>query len=228
MESILVVEDQMEFQSLIGVSLGYKYAIDFANDIVSARKRILAKSYQLILLDVVLPDGSGFNFYREIQSNINCKDVPVIFLTSKSSTQDIVFGFSLGADDYIVKPFDPSVLLARVDIRILKSEKKKLSQNIFKRGSLKFELFGLKLLIDDNLNEKTIDVTPIEFKILLKLAQNSNRILSRQQIMDTVWGSNIYIDDRCIDKHISSIRKKIVPFDFYIKTISGVGYEFKC
>lgn len=228
MENILVVEDQLEFQKLIGVSLGYKFAVDYVSDLAAARNKILNKNYQLILLDVMLPDGSGFDFYREIQLMANSKDVPVVFLTSKSSTQDMVFGFAMGADDYIVKPFDPSELLARVSTRIAKSERKNQAQSYFKRGALKFEIFGLKLIIDENSQEKPVDVTPIEFKILLKLAQNSNRILSRQQILDAVWGANVYIDDRCIDKHISSIRKKITPFNQYIKTISGVGYEFKC
>jgi DNA-binding response OmpR family regulator len=224
---ILVIEDQIEFQKLIEVSLGYKYLIDVAENVSVARNKLKLQEYHLILLDVILPDGSGFDFCREIQADASLKDIPIIFLTSKTSTSDKVFGFSIGVDDYIDKPFDPAELLARVDIRILKAEKRKQNIDSVKKGSLRFEVSGLRLYVEENSFEKQVDVTPIEFKILLKLAQNTNRIFSRQQILDSVWGTNVYIDDRSIDKHISAIRKKIDPYQKYIKTVSGVGYEFK-
>ena len=224
---ILIVEDLPEYQKLIQVCLGYKYQLDVADSLSSARLKLKNHDYKLILLDVLLPDGSGFDFCREIQSNVKHQDAPIIFLTAKNSTSDKVLGISIGVDDYIVKPFDPAELVARVDLRILKAMKKKQIDENFKKGPLRFELSGLRLYVETNLTEKKIDVTPIEFKILLKLAQNTNRVFSRQQILDSVWGFNVFIDDRSIDKHISSIRKKIEPHQKHIKTISGIGYEFK-
>lgn len=224
---ILVVEDALEYHKLIQVSLGYKYQIDYASTIQQARQFIVNNVYQLILLDVMLPDGTGFDLCSQIRAEAKNQDVPIIFLTAKNSTSDKVLGFSIGADDYVIKPFDTAELMARVDLRILKSLKKKHFEENFKKGPLRFDLSGLRLYIDDLQVEKKVEVTPIEFKILLKLAQNTNCVFSRQQILDSVWGVNVFIDDRSIDKHISSIRKKIEPHQKFIKTVSGIGYEFK-
>lgn len=224
---ILVVEDLPEYQKLIQVCLGYKYQLDIADSLTTARAKLKAHDYKLILLDILLPDGSGFDFCREIQSSSKHQDIPIIFLTAKNSTSDKVLGISIGVDDYIVKPFDPAELVARVDLRILKAMKKKQIDENYKKGPLRFELAGLRLYVETDQAEKKVDVTPIEFKILLKLAQNTNRVFSRQQILDSVWGFNVFIDDRSIDKHISSIRKKIEPHQKFIKTVSGIGYEFK-
>ncbi len=225
--TILVVEDLSEYHMLIQMSLGYKYKIDFAATVGRARDLLKSNTYELILLDVLLPDGSGLDLCREIHLSPQHQNTPIIFLTAKNSTSDKVLGFSIGVDDYIVKPFDPSELAARVDLRIMKSQKKKQTAENFKKRPMRFELSGFRLYLEDSLNEKKIDVTPIEFKILLKLAQNSNRVFSRQQILDSVWGHDVYIDDRSIDRHISSIRKKIEPYQKMIKTVSGIGYEFK-
>ncbi len=224
---ILVVEDLQEYQKLIQVCLGYKYQMDFADTLGAARLKLKTNDYKLILLDVLLPDGSGFDFCREIQADPRHPEIPIIFLTAKSSTSDKVLGISIGVDDYIVKPFDPAELVARVDLRILKASRKKQIEENFKKGPLRFELSGLRLYVETDETEKKVEVTPIEFKILLKLAQNTNRVFSRQQILDSVWGYNVFIDDRSIDKHISSIRKKIEPHQKSIKTVSGIGYEFK-
>jgi DNA-binding response OmpR family regulator len=224
---ILVVEDLPEYHKLIQVCLGYKYQIDIADTLASARQKLKINTYKLILLDVLLPDGSGFDFCREIQAEENSQETPIVFLTAKNSTSDKVLGFSIGVDDYIVKPFDPAELVARVDLRILKAMKKRQIEENFKKGPLRFELAGLRLYVENQDTEKKVDMTPIEFKILLKLAQNTNRVFSRQQILDSVWGYNVFIDDRSIDKHISSIRKKIDPYQKFIKTVSGIGYEFK-
>lgn len=224
---ILVVEDLFEYQRLIQVSLGLKYKIDLAETVQDAKSKLKNNNYLLIILDVHLPDGSGFDLCREIQFETRHQETPIIFLTAKNTTSDKVLGISIGVDDYIVKPFDPAELVARVDLRIMKSMKKKQIENSFKSGPLRFEINGLRLYVENTNEEKKVDVTPIEFKILLKLAQNTNCVFSRQQILDSVWGYNIYIDDRSIDRHISSIRKKIEPYQKIIKTVSGIGYEFK-
>lgn len=223
---ILAVEDLPEYQKLIQVCLGYKYQLDVVDSIGSARQKLKTGHFELILLDVLLPDGSGFDFCREIQSESNFQNTPIIFLTAKNSISDKVLGISIGVDDYMVKPFDSAELAARVDLRIMKSKKKKNTVENFRKGPLRFEISGLRLYLEASNEEKKVDMTPIEFKILLKLAQNTNRVFSRQQIMDSVWGSDVFIDDRSIDKHISTIRKKIEPYQKYIKTVSGIGYEF--
>ena len=224
---ILVVEDQAEYHKLIQMALTYKYKIDIATTLAEARTHLQSNAYALILLDVLLPDGSGLDLCREIHMDQKHLDTPIIFLTAKNSTSDKVLGLSIGVDDYIVKPFDPSELAARIDLRILKSTKKKKESENFIAGPLRFELTGFRLYIKDSDLEKKVDITPIEFKILLKLAQNNSHVFSRQQILDNIWGHDVYIDDRSIDRHISSIRKKINPYQNAIKTVSGIGYEFK-
>lgn len=224
---ILLVEDLVEFQNLVKVSLGYKYQVDVAETMSAARLKLKSNSYSLLILDVLLPDGSGMDLCREIQSDSQFQNIPIVFLTSKDSISDKVLGFSIGVDDYIVKPFDPAELSARVDVRIMKSLFKKQAIENFRKGPFRFELSGLRLFIQDSNDEKKIEITPIEFKILLKLAQNTNRVFSRQQILDSVWGHDVYIDDRSIDRHISAIRRKIEPHQKAINTVSGIGYEFK-
>ena len=224
---ILLVEDLVEFQNLVKISLGYKYQVDVADTIRTAKLKLKSNTYSLLLLDVLLPDGSGMDLCREIQSDPQYQNIPIVFLTSKDSISDKVLGFSIGVDDYIVKPFDPAELSARVDVRIMKSLIKKQAIENFKKGPFRFELSGLRLFIENSNEEKKVEITPIEFKILLKLAQNTNRVFSRQQILDSVWGHDVYIDDRSIDRHISAIRKKIEPHQKSINTVSGIGYEFK-
>lgn len=224
---ILVVEDTIEFQKLIQATLGFKYTLDVVGSLAAARTRVMSSSYSLILLDVILPDGSGFDFCREVQFKSSNEETPIILLTAKTASSDKVLGFSIGVDDYITKPFDPVELLARVDSRIQKSIKKKELAENFKRGPFRFDVIGMAVFLEHENREQKIDMTPIEFKIFFKLAQNSNRVISRQQMLDSIWGHGVYIEDRCIDKHISTLRKKLTPHGRCIKTVSGIGYEFR-
>jgi len=225
---ILLVEDSLDYQKMVRSALGFKYQLDFATSLDQAKKKVHSGDYDLMILDVLLPDGTGFDFYSEMQAELEAKQIPVIFLTGKSDISDKMMGFSLGADDYLTKPFDPPELLIRVDSRISKNQKRKHQAENLKKGPLRFEVANFSLYLNSkDAEEKRIDMTPIEFKILLRLAQNSNKVLSRQQLLDGVWGHEVYIEDRCIDKHICSIRKKINPYGNHIKTVSGVGYEFQ-
>lgn len=227
---ILLVEDSQESQKIIESSLSFKYKLDCVDSISAARLRksqIENNFYDLILLDILLPDGTGFDLCREMQSAIESSSTPVFFLTAKDSLSDKLTGFSLGADDYVTKPFDSAELLVRIDSKILKSQKRKfLSQNIV-QGPIRLNISCMSVYLQNNDQEKRVDMTPVEFKLLLKLIQSKQKILSRQELMDSVWGGDVYIEDRSIDKHISAIRKKINPFGDFIKTVYGIGYEFK-
>jgi two-component system phosphate regulon response regulator PhoB len=179
-------------------------------------------------LDVLLPDGQGYDLCREIQGDLGEEGgVPVIFLTGKTTVADKFLGFSVGADDYVTKPFDPAELMVRVDHMILRYEKRKQQSEVIVRGPLKINLGSYAAFLKNETGESRVDLTPVEFKLLLKLAQNPNRVMSREQLIDGVWGNGVFIEDRSVDKHISAIRKKLHPTVDSIKTISGVGYEFQ-
>lgn len=227
-DKILVVEDSIEFQKTIEMALGFKYKVECVDSLSLARNKVQKGNYSLILLDIMLPDGMGFDFCKEIQENAELSTIPVIFLTAKDSFSDKMIGFSLGADDYVTKPFDPAELLLRVDSRITKAQKKKYMTENIHRGPLRLEVPSMAAFLKKRTDDESrLDMTPIEFKILLKLVQNNEQVLSRQQLMDSVWGHEVYVEDRSIDKHISALRKKLNPFGDMIKTVSGVGYMFE-
>jgi DNA-binding response OmpR family regulator len=224
---VLLVEDSPEYQLIIEKAMSFKYKLDVANSLAEARTKIANRNYALILLDVMLPDGDGFDLFRELREQLELTNTPVVFLTAKTSITDKYAGFSLGADDYITKPFDTTELLLRVDWRIVKSQRNKyLSENI-KRGALHLEVQNMCVYLEGDGTKRQVAMTPIEFKLLLKLVQNDQIVFSRQQLLDSVWTQDVFIEDRSIDKHISSIRKKIRPYDEYIKTVSGIGYKFQ-
>jgi two-component system phosphate regulon response regulator PhoB len=225
-EKILLIEDAVDFQKLIEQTLNFKYKIDIAGSLAEARERLARNTYSLILLDVTLPDGLGFDFCRELQATNEHAMTPLIFLTGRTTISDKMIGLSAGAEDYLTKPFDPAELLLRVDHRITKSEKRKYHSENIQRGPLRLDLNSMAVYVAKDQNEVRLDLTPIEFKLLLKLAQNTHRVLSRQQLIDGVWGQGVYIEDRSIDKHISAIRKKLDSYGNSIKTVSGLGYEF--
>lgn len=224
---ILLIEDSQEFQMIIEKIMGFKYRIEYANSLEEARSKIIAENYALILLDVMLPDGMGFDLCRELREHLEFSGTPVIFLTAKTSISDKYTGFSLGAHDYVTKPFDSTELLLRVDSTILKSQRTRYYSENIVRGPLRLQVQSMSVRVEVDKEEKQIPVTPIEFKLLLKLVQNKDVVLSRQQLLDAVWGQNVYIDDRTVDKHICTIRKKIQPYGDSIKTVSGMGYKFQ-
>jgi DNA-binding response OmpR family regulator len=224
---ILLVEDSLEFQKVIESTMGFKYKIDCVGSVEDARARIASGDYALILLDVMLPDGSAFDLVRGVRESLELSHTPIIFMTAKNSISDKFTGFSLGADDYVTKPFDATELMLRVDSLILKSQKRKYYSENIQCGPIRLEVMNMAIFVTIDGAERQISATPIEFKLLLKLIQNNQKVLSRQQLLDSVWGNGVYIEDRSIDKHISAIRKKIHPFGELIKTMSGVGYKFQ-
>lgn len=224
MNKILVIEDDQDIQFVIKRTLGRDHKVTFASSLTQARE-ILANSQDLILLDVVLPDGDGFQFLAELKNDSNLKRTPVLMLTGRSSPSDQVMGFSLGAEDYIVKPIEPVVLQAKINSRFkLLSSSKKETKDL-RVGDLCFDLPKQKVTILRDSGEKKVELTPLEFKILLHFASHEEQVFSRDQLMDAIWGNGVTILDRTIDTHISHVRKKIAPSLFTIGSVHGVGYR---
>ncbi len=222
-KKILVVDDEIQITEVIRAYLekeGYKvYTAHNGNDAILIFKR---ESIDFIVLDLMLPDLSG----EEICKIIRVKSqVPILMLTAKAEEEDRVTGLYLGADDYLVKPFSPKELVARIKTIFRRTEKDFIKADIieFNKGDL---------LIDSNKMElkkkgELVDLTPTEFKLILALAQNPNRVFSREDLINKVLGIDYEGYDRTIDTHIKNIRQKIEDENIkYIHTVYGVGYKF--
>lgn len=227
MSKILLIEDNHEMQFTISQILS-DHPLSVTGSLKEAKEKLSCESIHLILLDVSLPDGDGFKFCAYLQNTESTKDIPVLFLTSKSDTMDKVMGLSLGAEDYITKPFDMQEFKARVETRLRKINKEKKKIDSICKGNLKIIPSQYRATIKDTaqIKETSLDLTPLEFKILLFLVQHEDQILSRSQIIDSLWGNEINIIDRTIDGHISQLRKKISESSCQIQSVYGAGYCF--
>ena len=216
MNKILIVEDDKTIAKLIQASLSisdYETHICYGGD--EAYDYILKNESDLILLDVMLPEINGFELFEKIRS----KNIPVIFLTAKSDVSDRVKGLKLGADDYILKPFEPLELLARVEA-VLRRYKKNEKTLTFKNIVINLEERTTRL---DN---KIIDVTPLEYELLSLFIKRKNIALSRDTILETVWGISVEIETRTVDNHVQRIRKKF-NLDNNLKTVFKIGYRLE-
>lgn len=216
MERILIVEDDSGISDLIKLNLKVVgYEVKQIYDGEKALKLIEEEEFDLIILDVMLPGLDGFS----IMGKINKTDTPVIFLTAKGSLSDKVKGLKMGADDYIVKPFEAIELLARIEV-ILKRYGKKTA--IFKFKDL--EILSEQRIIKKN--DEIVDLTVKEFELLKLLIQNKGIALSRDKILEKVWGYDYLGETRTVDMHIQKLRKKLGLSD-EIKTIYKVGYRLE-
>jgi DNA-binding response OmpR family regulator len=223
---ILLVEDSPEAQKLVTSCLGQAYDLVSASTCAEATSLIRNGQYDLILLDVMLPDGDGYQLCSLIQNNESTRDIPIIFLTAKDSLPNKVMGFSLGADDYIVKPFDPLELRARVEAKLRRISRKKEASEIIQKGDIQVNIPFQRAYLLENGQKRDLGLTPIEFRLLLYFVQRLDQVLTREQLLLAVWGDDIHVSDRSIDTHVSKLRKKLSPKSDYIQSIYGTGYVF--
>jgi two-component system phosphate regulon response regulator PhoB len=222
---VLVIEDEPDIRKTLEYNLtreGFK--VSGCGSIKEAKKLIEIPNFSIILLDLMLPDGSGLDLCREVKSNSLTKDIPIIILTAKDDEVDKVVGFELGADDYVTKPFSVRELILRVKA-ILKRNAKPLSTPLeINRnfGSLKMDIESHEVFIDD----KEIILTALEFKLLNQLVERRGRVQTRDQLLSDVWGYSSDITTRTVDTHIKRLREKLGSMGKYVQTIRGVGYKF--
>lgn len=222
MDRVLIVEDSEDTQAAIARALDGLAEVFTCSTLAAASKAAAKGGFALVLLDVGLPDGSGFEFCVKLRSCESTAEIPIIFLTGKTEVTDKVMGLSLGADDYICKPFDPSELRARVDSKLRRARSRKGGADILVRGSLKVHSSSQRVYLKDT----EIHLTPIEFKLLLQLLRAEGRVLSREQLLDTVWGNSVNVLDRTVDKHVALLRAKLGTAGEYIQTVPRTGYRF--
>lgn len=213
---ILIVEDDVNISKIIKMNLNLvHYETMEAYDGLVALELIKKEKIDLILLDVMIPGMDGFM----LMDRVKAFGIPVIFLTAKNSVFDKVNGLKLGAEDYMVKPFEAIELLARIETVLRRYGKE---ENVL-------EFRNVKLLMDKRevtINGEPVELTPKEYELLLVLMKNKNIALTREQFLDRVWGADYYGETRTVDMHIKSLRKKLHMQD-YIKTIYKIGYRLE-
>lgn len=221
---ILIVEDELTLRELLEYVLSSSgFNVTAVDDIAPARKKLLNKNYDLIILDWMLPTMSGKDYTAELRSKIATKTIPIILLTAKAEENDRLAGFAAGADDYITKPFSTKELIARVKALLRRSNH--VSHEVLNYGGLSIDLAAKRITF----NEINITLSPIEYKLLVFLASNKDRVYSRDQLLSNVWGVNAYLDERTVDVHMRRLRSKLKPYalDKTIETVRGSGYRFK-
>lgn len=221
---ILVVDDDINICELLRLYLekdGFETIV--ANDGEQAVEYALKYSPDLILLDIMLPKLDGWQVCRQIRKTA---ETPIIMLTAKGETFDKILGLELGADDYVTKPFDTKEVIARIKAvlrRTTDNEKNKPSE--VKYDKLKINLTNYELEVDG----KCIDTPPKELELIYHLASNPNRVYTRDQLLDEVWGFDYYGDSRTVDVHVKRLREKLenISPEWSLKTVWGVGYKFE-
>lgn len=220
MKNILLIEDNESILKGLVYSLEQeRFKVTTAMTIKDSKNLLESNNiYNLIILDIPLPDGSGFDLCKYIKSNYN---IPIIFLTAKDEEQDVVQGFDLGADDYIIKPFRTRELISRAN-NILRRYNN-IQTNIITSSNIKIDLDAQRVYKNDD----EIVLTALEYKILALLFTNINQTVSREKILDKIWDiAGNYVNDNTLTVYIKRIRAKLSPNDI-IKTIKGIGYRIE-
>ena len=223
METILVCDDDREIVEAIDIYLSQEgYNILKAYDGMEALEVLKNNEVHLLIIDVMMPKLDGFSACKEIKKH---KDIPIIMLSARSEEYDKLFGFELGIDDYVVKPFSPKELMARINAVLMRRSRQMPSQP---SGTMNFE--GLSVNIASrtvSVDGEKIELTPKEYDLLFYLIENRNIALSRDKLLQDIWGFDFFGDDRTIDTHIKNLRNNLGPYRNYIVTLRGVGYKFE-
>lgn len=222
--TILVVEDEPAIQELIAVNLSFAgHKVLRAADAEQAQTLINAELPDLILLDWMLPGASGISLARKLRTDERTREIPVIMLTAKGAELDKVEGLEAGADDYITKPFSPKELLARIKA-VLRRRAPQLTDDLILIGSLQLDPATHRVIG----NEQVLNIGPTEFRLLHFFMTHTERVFSRTQLLDQVWGDHVFVEERTVDVHIRRLRKALEPsgHDAHIETVRGAGYRF--
>lgn len=219
-DRILIVDDEELIRELIKEYISLEnFSADEATDGTEALMLFEKHHYALIILDIMMPQMDGWTVCREIRRK---SQVPIIMLSARGEEYDKLLGFELGVDDYIVKPFSPKELLARMKAIIRRSTVADEPNNVLRLTGLTIELDSRNVYVDDNL----VNLTPKEYELLSFLVQNPNRVFSRQQLLDAVWGYDFLGDSRTVDTHVKMLRESLGRYRKYIATVWGTGYKF--
>ena len=220
MSRILIVDDEIRIREVVKeyASL-YGYECDEANDGEEAVNKVKNNDYAVVILDIMMPKLDGFTACKKIKE---IKKVPIIILSARSEEHDKLFGFDMGVDDYVTKPFSPKELMAR--IKVVSERYATQGQNTLVFGDLTIDPLGRQVSIAD----QKLNLTPKEIDLLIYLAENKNIALSREKLLNAVWKYDYIGDERTVDTHIKMLRHNLGPkYRHHIVTVRGMGYKFE-
>lgn len=222
MYKLLVVDDELKIREVIREYAEFNgYEVTEAEDGMSAVGLCKLNKYDLVILDIMMPKLDGFTACKEIKK---ISDVPIIMLSARGEEYDKLFGFELGIDDYIVKPFSPKELMARVNVVLeRRNSVSKDKSSVLTFDGLEINIAARTVTVDG----KRVELTPKEYDLLFYLIKNKNIALSRDKLLSDIWGYDFFGDDRTIDTHIKNLRNNLGPYRDFIVTLRGVGYKFE-
>lgn len=222
MPRILIVDDEEKIREVVREYAQFSgFTVSEASDGMEAVEKVRSQDFDVIVMDIMMPRLDGFSACKEIKK---IKDIPVIMLSARGEEYDKLFGFELGIDDYVVKPFSPKELMARVRVALKRgSSSDDRSKDVFRYEGLEINFAAREVLIDS----KPVQMTPKEYDLLFFLVRNINIALSREKLLEEVWGYDFYGDDRTVDTHIKMLRNSLGEYRNLIVTLRGMGYKFE-
>lgn len=221
MLKVLIVDDEPKIREVVSEYLQFKgYLTDEASDGMEAVEKVRKNDYALIIMDIMMPKLDGFSACKEIKK---FKDIPTIMLSARGEEYDKLFGFALGIDDYVVKPFSPKELMARVDAVLQRTGTTKSNNKKYEFEGLVIDIEGRSVTVDG----QRVEMTPKEYDLLFFMVVNKNIALSREKLLVEVWNYDYLGDDRTIDTHIKMLRSSLGIYRKFIITLRGIGYKFE-
>ena len=221
MKKILIVDDEEMIREVLREYAEYEgYEADEAEDGREAVRKCKENDYDIVLMDVMMPKLDGFSAVKEIKKY---KDVPVIMLSARGEEYDKLFGFELGVDDYVVKPFSPKEVMARINAVLKRHVTVEKQSDVYTFDGLKIDITARNVYVDG----VKADLTPKEYELLFYLVKNKGVALSREKLLTDVWGFDFFGDDRTVDTHIKMLRSNLKEYRKYIITLRGMGYKFE-
>ena len=221
MSRILVVDDELRVRDLIKKYAKFEgYEVSEASNGLQALELCKSHDFDIIIMDVMMPELDGFSACKEIKK---IKPIPVLMLSARGEEYDKLFGFELGIDDYVVKPFSPKEVMARLNVIIKRHTARTARESDYKFGGLEIDVAGRNVFVDG----KKADMTPKEYDLLFYMVKNQSIALSRDKLLSEVWGYDFFGDDRTVDTHIKMLRSSLGPYRNYIVTLRGLGYKFE-
>lgn len=224
LQKILIIEDEPDIRKTLKYNLSKEgFDVICASSLSEGKHYLNDDTFSLILLDLMLPDGSGLDLCRELKSDTEKKLIPIIILTAKDDEVDKVVGFELGADDYVTKPFSVRELILRIKAVLKRGDIKSDNLEIQRQfGDLEIDVESHEVFV----NKESVVLTALEFKLLRQLVDRRGRVQSRDQLLSDVWGYSAEVTTRTVDTHIKRLREKLGSMGKYVQTIRGVGYKF--
>lgn len=221
MPKLLIVDDEAKIRIVVKEYAEFEgFETDEAQDGMEAVEKVRNNDYDIIIMDIMMPKLDGFSACKEIRKT---KHIPIIMLSARGEEYDKLFGFELGIDDYVVKPFSPKELLARIRAVLARSSGPKHQEDVVSYEGLVINMTAREVTI----NGERVQMTPKEYELLFYLVKNMNIALSREKLLEEVWGFDFYGDDRTVDTHIKMLRNSLGEYRNLIITLRGMGYKFE-